>query len=44
MAFARAKADKEREKLRAIETSLNMKILKPGDAVNFPKNGDSIQV
>eukprot|EP01032_Pedospumella_encystans_P018450 gene18450-21005_t len=40
----KAKDVKEREKVKKIETEFNVKILKPGDAVNYPKQGDSVSV
>jgi hypothetical protein len=40
----KAKDVKEREKVKKIETDLNLKIIKPGDAVNYPKYGDSVSV
>mmetsp|Transcript_5229 Transcript_5229/g.11567 ORF Transcript_5229/g.11567 Transcript_5229/m.11567 type:complete len:151 (-) Transcript_5229:1087-1539(-) len=46
MALSRAaqKDVKQRENIKNIETLLDLKILKPGDAVNFPKQGDSVSV
>jgi FK506-binding protein 1 len=46
MALSRAmqKDVKQRENIKNVEKLLDLKILKPGDAVNFPKQGDSVSV
>ncbi len=47
MALARARAFQQQQDAidqqnRRIEKLFQLKILHPGDAVNFPKNGDSV--
>mmetsp|Transcript_29543 Transcript_29543/g.49447 ORF Transcript_29543/g.49447 Transcript_29543/m.49447 type:complete len:159 (-) Transcript_29543:178-654(-) len=46
MALAKAlKRDlAQREQTKSMERQLNLKIQKPGDAVNFPRQGDSVSV
>jgi FK506-binding protein 1 len=41
---AKARLEKEANERKRIEETLSMKVLKTGDAVNFPKIGDSIQM
>jgi FK506-binding protein 1 len=40
----KARLEKEANERKKIEENLNMKVLKTGDAANFPKLGDSIQM
>eukprot|EP01036_Dinobryon_divergens_P031987 gene31988-41486_t len=45
MSLSRAKAVRDAEELfKFIEKKYSLTVLKPGDAVNFPKMGDSIAV
>ena len=40
----KARLEKEANERKKIEETLSMKVLKTGDAVNFPKFGDSVQM
>lgn len=42
--FSRARLEKEKADIRNAEKIMNLKIVKPGDAVNFPMIGDSCAV
>lgn len=45
MSLSRAKAVRDAEELfKFIEKKYSLTVIKPGDAVNFPKMGDSIAV
>jgi len=44
LAVSKAKLIAERERIKNLESEFNLKILHAGDAVNFPKPGDTVSV
>jgi hypothetical protein len=44
MAIARARAKREADEKKKAEEYVDIEVLRPGDATNFPQKGDSISM